>query len=103
MAAMLSAPGTPPGSGASAFFTSSDQTLEHARQLMLQGACKQAEELLGNSAGDSRACAEGLEIIRRLRMDYSSSPDELLKRVASSVPDVKAQDLERWREAGQLQ
>ena len=94
--------------GASAFWTMPAGVLQKARELVERGSLADAEALLASvpdtgSAELTRACREGREIIRRIRLDYGLSLDELLQRVGKTLPAVTAEDLERWRQAGQVQ
>jgi len=43
------------------------------------------------------------ERLRRLRREFSLTPEALLERVRESIPDVTAADLERWRVEGVVQ
>ena len=55
---------------------------------------------------DGAACTEcqvAREILRRIRIDFSQTPDALLAKVRKDIPDVSADDLERWRGQGVLQ
>jgi hypothetical protein len=48
-------------------------------------------------------CEIALEILRRIRLDFSDSPEQMLERVRRDIPDVTLDDLERWRADGVLQ
>lgn len=90
------------------FWTSEDATVKWARELLEQGRFAEAEKLLARAKdqpkpGDGQAQAEGVEIIRRIRLDYDLTAERLLDRLRSAIPDVCAADLERWRQAGQVQ
>jgi len=89
--------------GASLLFTSQDPTVVQARQLIEKGNLSQAEALLKESGGDSPASLEGLEIISRIRRDFSQSQEQLLARLRQSIPSITADDLSRWTAAGQVQ
>jgi transglutaminase-like putative cysteine protease len=93
--------------GASLAWTSDDPTVTQARELIHRGELSKAESLLraapATAPADPAAVAEALEMIRRIRHDYSLSPGQLLGKVKPQIPDLKASDLETWREAGQLQ
>jgi transglutaminase-like putative cysteine protease len=86
--------------GASRAWTSDDAQLVRARDLLDHGNFAAAERLLreGNPAHD-----EMREIIRRLRREYSLDEDGLLAKLRKSIPDVTAEELRRWRDAGQVQ
>jgi transglutaminase-like putative cysteine protease len=89
--------------GASAAFTSSDPVIAQARELVAEGDFTRAEALLRGQVADAAASREMLDIIWRIRMAYSLSADDLLKKLREQVPDATADDLERWRKAGQVQ
>ncbi len=96
---------TPPAepSGASLAFTSTQPAVVHARQLVEQGKLAEAESFLTSSGGSSQAAVEMREIIRRVRIDYSLSAEELLAKLKPSISDVTPNDLERWRKSGGVQ
>lgn len=91
-------------SGASVAFTSRDPLIVEARQLMDSGEFTKATERLdsGNPA-DARAGDELREVIARIRVAYSTDADAMLAKLKHSIPEVTAEDVERWRKAGQLQ
>lgn len=94
--------------GASIFWTLHEPAVERARELVNHGDLSEAEAFLASADRSSegelhQACREGREIIRRIRLDYSLSPEDLLERVRTTLPEVTAADLERWRRAGQAQ
>lgn len=93
------------GSGASRAFTSHDPIIERALRLAQQGDFSQAQALLqsSDSSGDSGARSEAIEILRRQRLAYTQTSAALLARVRHAIPDATAEDLERWRIAGQVQ
>lgn len=95
-------------SGASAFWTLDDGAIRDARALVERGALTDADALLAakqaaTNGEVSQACSEGREIIRRIRLDYSLSAEGLLQRVRKVLTDATAEDMERWRVAGQAQ
>ncbi len=95
-------------SGASVFWTLQEPTVERAREMVNRGGLNEADALLASVGKSSeaqlvRACREGREIVRRIRVDYNLSPEDLLKRVQATLPDVTAADIEQWRQAGQVQ
>lgn len=82
--------------------------LRRARAAVEQGRFSEAEQMLRVQVGDADAPvvderAVQLEIIRRIRLDFSLTPEHMLARLRDSVPDVSAEDMERWREQGVLQ
>ncbi len=83
-------------------------TLDRAWRLVDQGRYSEAEAVLRGRNADSVApitddCATALEIIRRIRLDYSLTPSAMLDKLRYYVPDASTADLERWRRAGKLQ
>lgn len=104
----VQSPGWQASCGASVFWVSTDAGIARARQLAEEGRFREAEALLraGGPAGDTetdRAQAEGIEILRRIRLDYSLDARTLLQKLRPRLPNVTASDLERWRQAGQVQ
>jgi transglutaminase-like putative cysteine protease len=87
--------------GASLAWTSDEPTVARVRELVLKGEVSRAEELLRPAARDD--WKEMLEIIRRLRIDYSLDESAMLEKLRRTMPDATAADLSRWREAGELQ
>jgi len=88
--------------GASAAFTSEDPLVKTALQLVNNGNFAEAEKLL-SSDSESRDREELLEIIRRLRHEYSQTQDQLLTKLQKTISDVKPEDLRKWREADEVQ
>lgn len=79
-----------------------------AWQQALEGDFSGAEQKLKQLIDDLDAPATTdaaivLEQLRRKRIDYSLSPEAMLNKLKRSIPDAKSEDLERWREAGELQ
>jgi len=100
--------GGAPGTGASLAWTSDEPLVVAARALVNAGALTQAEKLLAEAtptgtADSLRARDEMQEIIRRLRRDYSQTLGSLVTKLQRSIPDVTADDVERWRREGQVQ
>ncbi len=86
----------------------SHQIVSQARELTDQGRFSEAEHLLRAQIAQPEApvadeCAVQLEIIRRIRLDFSLTPEQMLGQLRDSVPDVSTDDMERWREQGVLQ
>src|ERR1041385_6166062 len=95
---------TAPPSGASAAWTSDDPMIAKARQLVLAGHLSEAQGVLASpSIAASSARDEMLEIITRIRQDYSLDASGLLAKLRPAIPDITSNDLERWRSAGQVQ
>jgi len=84
------------------------QVLELARQSATAGRFSEAEELLRERIADPAAPVVDqfdvqLEILRRIRLDYSLTGEQLRGKLRESVPDVTAEEIERWRQQGVLQ
>ena len=82
--------------------------LDRARRAAVAGRFGEAESLLGKRIADPDApvvdeAAVQLENLRRIRLDYSLTGQQLLQQVRQSIPDVTAEELEDWREQGVLQ
>jgi transglutaminase-like putative cysteine protease len=78
------------------------------QSLIDAGAYTEAEKLLAEQISDPDAPATSpaaiqLEILRRTRHDFSLTPQDVLRQIKESVPDASPADVERWREAGDLQ
>lgn len=87
--------------GASLAFTSKDPVVLQATDLMKAGQFKEAEALLAASTNAGapeaqRARGETLDILHRIRFEYSLDAEGLLAAVRKSVPDATAAELERW-------
>ena len=84
------------------------QTLDRACQAVAAGRFSEAEALLREKIPDAHApvvdeLAVQLEILRRMRMDYSLTDEQLLSQLRERVPDVSLEDMRGWREQGVLQ
>ncbi len=89
---------------ASLAFTSKDLVVVKAQELLESGRFKEAEEVLAanvdQGAPDARrARLETLDIIHRMRIEYSLDAEALLAKVRKSIPDATAQEVERWASA----
>jgi transglutaminase-like putative cysteine protease len=80
------------------------------RELESTGRIRDAELWIGNSlAGGkldddaSAALIVERERLRRLRMDYRLTPQQVLEKIREQIPDVTRKDLEQWREQGKIQ
>ncbi len=94
--------------GAAAIYASDDPVMVHARQLMAAGRLSEAAQVLEADRASPdparrQAAEDGLETIRRLRRDYSLDLPGLVERLRKSIPDVTADDVRKWQEAGQVQ
>jgi transglutaminase-like putative cysteine protease len=102
--AAATADSQPAAPGASLAFTSTDLVIVAARELMEAGEFTKAIKLLDSKKpGDAQAGEELRDVMGRIRLAYASEPDVMLAKVKKAIPDVTADDLERWRKAGQLQ
>ncbi|MGZ4964166.1 MAG: transglutaminase-like domain-containing protein, partial [Limisphaerales bacterium] len=95
----LSAPSEP--AAASVAFTSHDATTLKARRLIDQGHFHDAERFLlakteNGNASELEARTELLEIMRRIRLEYSLTFDAVLIKVHNDIPDATAKDLDQW-------
>ncbi|HEV2970615.1 MAG TPA: beta-L-arabinofuranosidase domain-containing protein [Pirellulales bacterium] len=91
-------------SGAPVAFTSQDPLIAQARQFVDSGEFAKATKLLDSGhPADARASDVLREVIERIRVAYTTDADAMLAKLKQSIPDVTAEDLERWRKAGQLQ
>jgi transglutaminase-like putative cysteine protease len=79
-------------------FTSDDPVVIRARELVQSGKFKEAEALLGANASPAATGdrADMLDLIHRIRYEYSLTHDELLNRLKKSIPDATAADVDRW-------
>lgn len=73
-----------------------------------RGEFASAEQLLQSLISDPAAPVTGgpavqLEILRRIRHDFSLDEQTVLQQVRRTIPDVNTADLARWREANELQ
>ncbi|MBN2446166.1 MAG: serine hydrolase [Phycisphaerae bacterium] len=85
-----------------------DDVIVKARQLVDAGQFAAAEKLLSEHISNAEApvtepAAIELEIIRRIRLDYCLSADEILARVRAETPDATADDVTRWTKEDVLQ
>jgi transglutaminase-like putative cysteine protease len=87
--------------GASRAWTSDDPRVVEARQHLYRGEFAKAEQLLEGK--DGPAYDETREIVRRLRREYPYDQAAILEKLRSPLPNVTADDVARWREAGELQ
>jgi hypothetical protein len=76
--------------------------------LIEQGAYSEAEKLLVEQIADRDApvtseAAIQLEVLRRTRYDFALTNAEVLAEIQKKIPDATQSDVDRWREAGDLQ
>src|SRR5688572_23735235 len=90
--------------GASRVWTSDDPVIEKARAMILRGDLEKAVAVLSDAnGGDSGERGEALDMIERIRQDYSLDGAAMLAKLGPQIRGVSAADLERWTGAGQLQ
>ena len=85
-----------------------EKAVARARQAASEGRFTAAESLLRKQIADPNAPvvdepAIQLEILRRIRLDYSLTADEVLVQLRQSIPDVTVDDMNTWQEQGVLQ
>ncbi len=85
-----------------------EETLGRARQMAEAGRFGEADTLLRTRIADPDApvvddLAVELEILRRIRLGYSLTSDQVLEQLRKSIPDVTIDDMDTWRESGVLQ
>lgn len=88
-------------SGASAAFTSQDPQVLKALELVKSGDFRAAEQMLcavapQADAAERRARSELVEIMHRIRHEYSLESAGLIAKVKKVIPDVSAEEVERW-------
>src|SRR5258706_16345316 len=91
-------------SGASSAFTSTDPLLIEIRQTISSGGFPTKDQIsqLQKSPTDPPH-VEMLELLNRLRQEYSLTPQARLDKLHSKTPPLTLNDLDRWRGAGHLQ
>jgi len=94
--------------GASVAFTSNDPVIKKALALVNDGKFSEAQAILASDDGHSdanvaRAREEMLDVIGRLRREYSLDEAGLLEKIKKQVSDATAADLKKWRDAGEVQ
>lgn len=88
-------------SGASAAFTSQDPIVSQALELIAAGDFRSAEQLLSEpepaaSPAALKARSELVDIMHRVRHEYSLDAAGLLAKVKKQIPDASPEDVERW-------
>src|SRR5262245_13795386 len=87
--------------GASQAWTSDDPRVAEAREFVNRGEFAKVERLLAGR--EAPADVEMLDVIGRLRREYSVDEDALLKKLDGQITDLTRGDIQRWRDAGELQ
>jgi transglutaminase-like putative cysteine protease len=100
-------PATEP-TAASLAWTSHDPKVVQARAWISQGQFAQAEELLKQPDPTADASAiearkQTLEIIRRIRIEYRFSAQDVVEATKDQLPNVTLDMVQRWQKAGQVQ
>jgi hypothetical protein len=93
--------------GASAAWTSKDPAVRRALTDLDKGNFKRAEQTLATTqpssdANVTREREEALDIISRMRQEYTLDDQSLLAKIKRRIPDATADDITKWREASQL-
>lgn len=88
--------------------TLADLEAGRAARLMSEGKFSEAERLLKSQIAHPDAPivagpAVQLEVLRRTRLDFPWTNEQVLAEIKKSVPDATPKDVDRWREAGDLQ
>jgi len=88
--------------------TVNDPVLIEAQKLTEAGRLADARKLLSDrrdnpSADIARRRDEQIEVIRRIRLEYSVTEAQMLEKLRKSIPDATLADIRRWRDAGELQ
>jgi transglutaminase-like putative cysteine protease len=86
----------------------SEEQPSKIKQLIDRGDFAKAEKLLRAQVADPSApitsdAAIQLEILRRTRRDFPHTNQQVLAELNRSIPNVTQADVDRWREAGDLQ
>jgi hypothetical protein len=84
---------------------SNDATL---KALIDAGKYSEAEDILRKQVADPAAPitdgpAVQLEVLRRTRQDFRLTNADVLAEIRKGIPDATQQDVDRWRESGDLQ
>ncbi|UCG16402.1 MAG: serine hydrolase [Phycisphaerales bacterium] len=88
--------------------TTDDGLLEKVEEAVSAGRFSEAELMLRAQIAEPDGPVVGpyatqLEIIRRIRLDYSLTGEDMLAKLRKVAPDVTVSDIDRWREQGVLQ
>src|ERR1700677_587889 len=101
----LSSTAEPPA--VSRAFISDAPIVVQARALLPSGRFKEAEALLTANTNQPDSLAvrdrqDALDVIHRIRFEYSLSAAELLAKIQKSVPDATQADADRWAAESQV-
>ena len=105
--AQAKSPATEP-TAASLAWTSDDSKVVQSRQWINQGKFAQAEQLLREpdahaDAATVEARNQTLEMMRRIRIDYSYNAQDVVDATKDQLPSVTVDMIQRWQKAGQVQ
>jgi transglutaminase-like putative cysteine protease len=90
--------------GASSVWMSDDQVIKHVIELLDGGKFADAQTLLASDDSAANPTREEMkDILDRLKREYGLDEAGLLEKVKKSIPEVTAEDLKKWRDAGELQ
>ncbi len=97
----LGALASPEPPAASAAFTTSDPVTQQALDLARTGKFHEAEDLLkkNDTGADANALAargEALDILHRVRIQYSMDETALLEKLKLVIPDVTPAEAQKW-------
>ena len=81
---------------------------QHIADLAADGEFAEAEKLLmakitNPAAPVTSSDAIQLELLHRIRRDFQLSTEQVLEQIHESAPDATVEDVNRWRDAGDLQ
>ncbi len=93
--------------GASLAFTSDDPAVVHALKMLDDGNYSRAEKYIATTQPSddptvTKARAELLDVIGRMRLEYTLDDAGLLAEIQRRIPDATERDITHWREAGDL-
>jgi hypothetical protein len=100
-------PATEP-TAASLAWTSDDPKVVQGREWIKQGKFSEAERLLSEPDVSAEAVTiearkQMLEIIRRIRIDYSYSAQDVVDAAKDQLPGITLEMVQRWQKAGEVQ
>ena len=93
--------------GASLAFTSDDPAVVHALKMLDDGNYSRTEKFIATTQPSddpnvTKARAELLDVIGRMRLEYTLDEAGLLAKIQRRIPDATDRDITHWREAGDL-
>jgi len=90
-----------PCPGAAEALFSSEPLIVAARKLIESGRFSDARARL--DLAPTKLAEELCEIISRIEVAYRTTPEQLLAKLESTIPNVTSEDLKRWTAAGEVQ